>query len=181
MLSVRPSALRALVVIAPLLTALALPCSSLAQTTSASISGTVVDPEGKTVPGATVTIIDERTNETRVTVSDAERGTFQITCDGCKKDLYTEAACSRCGAEGGVGRALENENAFPLPTACLRCGSELLTATAFVPATVVYEGKRGAKARTQTAPEDPGFHAFRVECKECKTADERRSPCPLCA
>ena len=79
MLSVRPSALRALVVIAPLLTALALPCSSLAQTTSASISGTVVDPEGKTVPGATVTIIDERTNETRVTVSDAERGTFQIT------------------------------------------------------------------------------------------------------
>ena len=109
------------------------------------------------------------------------RGTFQIACDGCKKDLHTESACSRCGAEGGVGRALETENAFPLPTACLRCGSELLTATAFVPATVVYEGKRAAKARTQTAPEDPGFHAFLVECKECKTADERRSPCPLCS
>jgi len=112
---------------------------------------------------------------------DLVRGTFQIACDGCKKDLYNETACSRCDAEGGVARALESENGFPLPTACRRCGSELLTATAFVPATVVYEGKRAAKARTQTVPEDPGFHAFLVECKECKTADERRVPCPLCS
>jgi hypothetical protein len=111
---------------------------------------------------------------------DLVRGTFRIACDGCKKELYTATACSRCDAEAGVTRALESENTFPLPTACLRCGSELLTATAYVPAEVIYEGKRAAKARTQTVPEDPGFHAFRVECKECKTADERRDPCALC-
>jgi hypothetical protein len=109
------------------------------------------------------------------------RGTFSITCEGCKKELYTGTACPRCDSVGGVARALETENDFALPTACLRCGSELLTATAYVPAVVVYEGKRAAKARTQTVPEDPGFHAFRVECKDCKTADERRDPCPLCA
>lgn len=112
------------------------------------------------------------------------RGTFSIACHACKKELYAATACSRCDAESGVKRALETENDFPLPTACHRCGSELLTATAYVPAVVVYEGKpvaRAGKARTQTVPEDPGFHAFRVECKECKTADERRDPCPLCA
>src|SRR5436305_9273420 len=102
------------------------------------------------------------------------QGTYRIACDDCKKELYTEAACSRCNAEGGVLRALEHENAFPLPHACGRCGCELLTALAFVPAVVVYEGKRAAKARTQTAPEDPGFHAFRVECKQCHDVVQRR-------
>jgi hypothetical protein len=55
------------------------PGSASAQTTTGSILGTVVDPQGQIVPGATVTVIDERTNEARVTTSDVERGTFQIT------------------------------------------------------------------------------------------------------
>ncbi len=63
---------------------------------------------------------------------------------------------------------------------CTTCGCKLLTATAYVPAVVLYEGKRAAKARTQTAPEDPGFHTLRVECKECKKVGELRDPCPLC-
>lgn len=108
-------------------------------------------------------------------------GTYRIACESCKKELYAATACSRCNAEGGVARALESENAFPLPYACGSCGCELMTATAYVPAVVLYEGKRAAKARTQTVPEDPGFHAQRVECKECKVAHERRDPCPLCA
>lgn len=112
---------------------------------------------------------------------DLVHGTYRIACDGCKKELYTEAACSRCGAADGVEKALETENAFPLPRACASCGCELLTATAFVPAVVVYEGKRAAKARTQTAPEDPGFHASRAECKECRVIMERKTACPLCA
>lgn len=110
---------------------------------------------------------------------DLVRGTYRITCDDCKKELYVATACSRCDAEGGVARALESENTFPLPRAC-NCGCELVTAMAYVPAVVVYEGKRAAKARTQTVPEDEGFHAYRVECKDCKTAAERRDPCPLC-
>lgn len=112
---------------------------------------------------------------------DLVRGTYRIACDDCKQELYTESACSRCGTEGGVERSLETENAFPLPAACTGCGSELLTATVYVPAVVVYEGKRAAKARTQTAPEDPGFHAARVSCKECRNTMERRTPCVLCA
>jgi hypothetical protein len=111
---------------------------------------------------------------------DLVRGTFRIACDACKKELYTENACSRCGAADGVARAHEAENAFPLPKSCTRCNGELLTALAFVPATVIYEGKRADKARTQTAPEDPGFHAFHVECKSCRRVSETRHPCPLC-
>ncbi|MBX3264945.1 MAG: hypothetical protein KIS78_29700 [Labilithrix sp.] len=108
-------------------------------------------------------------------------GTFRIGCEGCARDLFRATACPRCDAPDGVARALEAENAFPLPVSCASCGSEQVTVTAYVPATVVYEGKRAAKARTQTAPEDPGFHAFRAECKQCRTVAERRSPCPLCA
>lgn len=111
---------------------------------------------------------------------DLVAGTFSIACDGCKKALFAASACARCNADGGVARALERENAFPLPAACARCGCELLVAQAYVPAVVVYEGKRAAKARTQTAPEDPGFHAFRVECKECHDVTQHRDPCPLC-
>lgn len=112
---------------------------------------------------------------------DLVRGTFRIACDGCKKELFAATACSRCDAAGGVERALERENRFPLPVSCAKCGSELVTAMAYVPATVVYEGKRAAKARTQTVPEDPGFHAYRVECKQCRNVAEQRDPCPLCA
>ncbi|WP_394827401.1 hypothetical protein [Pendulispora albinea] len=112
---------------------------------------------------------------------DLVRGTYLIACASCKKELFSAQACPRCQAEGGVERALAEENAFPLPAACASCGSERLTATAFVPATVVYEGKRASKARTHVAPEDPGFHAFRAACMDCPTIDERRQPCPLCS
>ena len=111
---------------------------------------------------------------------DLVRGTYSIACSGCKKELFTASPCPRCNAEGGVARALESENAFALPSACAGCGSEQLTALAFVPAVVVYEGKRAAKARTQTAPEDVGFHAVSVECKRCHARSERSTPCPLC-
>ncbi len=112
---------------------------------------------------------------------DLVRGTYRITCHDCDKELFNTNACPRCNAARGIERALARENGFPLPTSCTRCGSELVLATAFVPAVVVYEGKRAAKARTQTAPEDAGFHAFRVECKQCRNVAEQREPCPLCA
>ena len=107
-------------------------------------------------------------------------GTYRIACTNCSSELYRTTDCSRCGAADGVTRALETENAQPLPVSCTACSSTLLTALAFVPAEVAYEGKRAAKARTQTAPEDPGFHTLRVECKQCRNATELRDPCPLC-
>lgn len=111
---------------------------------------------------------------------DLVRGTFRIACAACDHQLFASTGCPRCDAPGGLERALESENALPLPASCTGCQSELVTATAFVPATVVYEGKRGARARTQTAPEDPGFHAYQFECKACRSSSARRNPCPLC-
>ena len=49
-----------------------------AQTVTGTISGTVVDPQGQVIPGATVTIVNEATNDTRVAVSDAQ-GNFLVT------------------------------------------------------------------------------------------------------
>lgn len=112
---------------------------------------------------------------------DLVRGTFRVTCKDCERELYTSTACPRCEAADALPRALETENAFPLAVSCTGCKSELLVATAYVPATVTYEGRRAEKARTQTAPEDPGFHAFRFECKSCRNVAARTSPCPLCA
>src|SRR2546426_6451175 len=41
-----------------------------AQSISGTINGTVVDPSGAVIPGVEVTLINERTSETRKTVSD---------------------------------------------------------------------------------------------------------------
>ena len=55
--------------------ALLAPRPAGAQAVTGTISGTVVDPQGSMVPGATVTIVNESTNDSRVAVSDA-RGDF---------------------------------------------------------------------------------------------------------
>lgn len=52
---------------------------AFAQTTTGAILGSVVDPQGQVVPGATISVINEATNETRTAMSDAERGAFQVT------------------------------------------------------------------------------------------------------
>ena len=79
MLSLVSGFLRAPAMPLALVTALALSASASAQTTTGAISGTVVDPQGQIVPGATVTVMHEGTSEVRVTTSDSERGTFQVT------------------------------------------------------------------------------------------------------
>lgn len=108
-------------------------------------------------------------------------GTFRVACHGCTRELYASSGCPRCDAEGKLEHVLESPNAFALPVRCDGCGSEQIAVTAYVPVTVVYEGKRGAKARTQTTPEDEGFHAFRAECKSCRRSTEQRTPCPACS
>src|SRR5258708_13218243 len=55
-----------------------LPGSASAQAVTGTISGTVVDPQARVVPGATVTVTNEATTDTRVVVSDAE-GNFLVT------------------------------------------------------------------------------------------------------
>lgn len=58
--------------------ALLLPSAAAGQAATGTISGTVADPQGSVIPGATVTIISESTSDTRVVVTDA-RGDFQVT------------------------------------------------------------------------------------------------------
>ena len=52
--------------------------AAAAQTSTGTISGTVLDPQKSIVPGATVTVINEATNDARVAVTD-EQGNFQVT------------------------------------------------------------------------------------------------------
>jgi hypothetical protein len=111
---------------------------------------------------------------------DLVNGTYRIACSACDRAIYSSTACPLCASENGIANALATENAFPLPAKCASCENEMLTANAYVPATVIYEGKRAAKARSTTKPEDPGFHAIRVECKECRAVLQRKNPCPLC-
>jgi Fe-S cluster biogenesis protein NfuA len=111
---------------------------------------------------------------------DLVRGTYRIVCNGCEKELFVSTSCPQCDASDGIGRALERENAFPLPRACAGCGSRQLTAHALVPARITYDGTRASKARTLTLPEDAGFHAFRIECKGCRAVVESAERCPLC-
>jgi hypothetical protein len=55
-----------------------LPTRASAQAVTGTISGTIVDQQGSVIPGATVSVIYERTGDSRSTVSD-ERGNFQVT------------------------------------------------------------------------------------------------------
>jgi hypothetical protein len=109
------------------------------------------------------------------------RGTYQITCDRCKKRLYESDACQLCASAGGVQKALSTENDFTLLHKCPACESELLTVHAYVPAKVLYEGKRAAKARSNVGEYDTGFHGYLIHCKPCGFVEQRHSPCPLCA
>jgi hypothetical protein len=111
---------------------------------------------------------------------DFVRGTYRIECHGCRKELFATSECPRCGVSGGAQRALEQVSDFPLPRRCEHCGGEQLTAKAFAPARVVYEGKRAEKPRAQAGPEEPGFHPFEVTCKTCDRVVLPEASCPLC-
>ena len=62
----------------PFLLALLLAPAAFAQTHRASIRGAIVDPNGARIPGATVRVINEATNETRTAVS-ADDGEFAVS------------------------------------------------------------------------------------------------------
>jgi hypothetical protein len=55
-----------------------LPRLASAQAVTGTISGTIADPQGQVIPGATVAVIAESTTESREAISDA-KGDFQVT------------------------------------------------------------------------------------------------------
>ena len=76
MLKLKTSVFRMLLLC--LAAAVMLPLESAAQTVTGLISGTVHDPQGAVVPGATATVINESNSDSRVAVTD-DRGDFQVT------------------------------------------------------------------------------------------------------
>ena len=66
MLKLRTSVFRMLLLC--LAAAVMLPPESAAQTVTGSISGTVHDPQGAVVPGATATVINESNSDSRVSL-----------------------------------------------------------------------------------------------------------------
>ena len=118
-----------------------------------------------------------------VWVYDGEKfldGVYRVTCLACAKAVFEATACPRCHAEGGLARALTTENAYPVPLECRSCGGEETRYIAMMPAKVLYEGKRGEKAKTSHELHDAGFHGYRVDCKTCGTVAELEDECPLC-
>lgn len=55
-----------------------LPRFASAQSVTGTIAGTVTDPQGQVIPGASVTVIAEATNESRVVVTDT-KGDFPLS------------------------------------------------------------------------------------------------------
>jgi hypothetical protein len=107
-------------------------------------------------------------------------GVYEVACAACGQVVFAADVCPRCHAPGGLARALATPNRWPVPAACPSCDDEQVRYVAFVPARVLYEGKRAEKARTTTELHEDGFHAFRADCRDCGTVAEQIDACPLC-
>jgi transposase InsO family protein len=116
-----------------------------------------------------------RAPETKAVSRPSPYSVVCTTITGAPREVWTTKV-----ATTGAQRALEHVSDFPLPRGCEHCGGEQLTAKAFAPARVVYEGKRAEKPRAQAGPEEPGFHPFEVACKACDRVVSPKAPCPLC-
>jgi hypothetical protein len=107
-------------------------------------------------------------------------GVYEVACAACQESAFTADVCPRCHAPGGLERALMTPNRWPVPAACPSCDGEELRYVAFLPARVVYEGKRADRARTSTELHEDGFHGYRADCRDCGTVAELTANCPLC-
>ncbi len=107
-------------------------------------------------------------------------GLYEIACGACQHLLFKDDRCPRCHDEGGLARGLTTTNTYAVPERCPRCEHIEVRFIAFVPARVKYEGKRADKARTSVELHDPGFHGYRVDCKDCGKIAERADVCPIC-
>jgi hypothetical protein len=107
-------------------------------------------------------------------------GVYEASCAGCSEVVFAADVCPRCHAPGGLRRALETPNQWPVPKSCVKCSGDELRYIAFLPAQATYEGKRAEKARSAIELHDDGFHGYRVDCRDCGTIAERTDSCPLC-
>jgi hypothetical protein len=107
-------------------------------------------------------------------------GVYEVRCGGCEAALFSAAVCPRCHAPGGLARALETPNDWPVPASCPSCDEEQIGYVAFIPARVAFEGRRAEKARDLRELHEDGFHGARVDCRDCGPVAVRADVCPLC-
>ena len=107
-------------------------------------------------------------------------GVYQVSCTACRHLLFSSEVCPRCNDEDALVRALTSDNRWPVPRACATCGGRDVLYTGFVPAVVVYEGKKVARPVPIAELGDPGLHGARAECEECGVFAEQTERCPLC-
>jgi hypothetical protein len=106
-------------------------------------------------------------------------GTYQITCAGCARVAFTDDACPRCHAAGGLARALGERTRLTVPKRCPKCNEMELLALALVPARARY-GEGPPKPVPLTDFGEPGCHIVAYACESCDAAEVVQA-CPLCA
>jgi RNA polymerase subunit RPABC4/transcription elongation factor Spt4 len=107
-------------------------------------------------------------------------GIFEIKCVACKHEVFSSQVCPRCHSEEGLPKGLDVENRKDIPKECPGCQAEEFWCLAFLPAEVLYEGKRAEKAKTFTEFYDAGFQVYQLSCKFCGFIEEDTSQCPIC-
>lgn len=115
-------------------------------------------------------------------VHDGEKfvdGTYRIACASCAHVVFTDDACPRCHAAGGLGRALGETSRLTVPKRCPSCKETELVALALIPATVRYSGGTAALPKPLGELGDPGYHVVAYACESCDAAVVAQA-CPLC-
>jgi hypothetical protein len=115
-------------------------------------------------------------------VHDGEKfvdGTYRIACASCSHVVFTDDACPRCHAAGGLQRALGDVSRLTVPRRCTACNDTEMIAVALIAASVRYTGGHAALPRPLGDLGDPGYHVVAYACESCDLAIVAKT-CPLC-
>lgn len=116
-------------------------------------------------------------------VHDGEKfidGIYKIACASCGHAVFSDDACPRCHAAGGLVRALGDATRMAVPKRCTACNENQLLALALIAATVRTTGASAPAPRPIGELGDPGYHIVAYACDSCDAAVVTQV-CPLCA
>jgi RNA polymerase subunit RPABC4/transcription elongation factor Spt4 len=106
-------------------------------------------------------------------------GTYRIACASCHHVVFSDDACPRCHAAGGLARALGDASRLAVPRRCPACNETELLALALIPASVRYSGGTAALPTPLVDYGEPGYHVVAYACESCDAAVVAQT-CPLC-
>jgi hypothetical protein len=115
-------------------------------------------------------------------VHDGEKfidGIYKIACASCAHAVFTDDACPRCHAAGGLARALGEPSRLTVPRRCAACNETEIIALALIAATVRSTGGSAPLPKPLGDLGDPGYHVVAYACESCDAATVAQA-CPLC-